>query len=381
MNFNKRRSGVLACAVLIAIPVRAQSPNGIESQLREIARTHPDSFDANYQIAEYYFHSGKLRDGIPYMEKAQSLDPSNYVSGYDLALAYFEVHDYPKARQQIEVMLSRRDSAELHSLLADVEEATGNYVRAAEQYQQASRMDPTEDRIFDWGTELLAHSAWDAAIEVFSRGVALHPESAKLNLGLGVALYSHHDYEGAVKALCAAADLQPSQSWPYVFLGKLYNIASGVQAGEVRKRLAHFVQIQPANAEAFYYYALSLWNRDENSDANLAQVESLLNKAVTLNAQFADAHLQLGILYADERKYADAIRELQKATTLQPNSATAHYHLAQAYMRTGEKPNAQQELQAFERLRKQEQAETEKQRQQLTQLIVSLRQQEAAASR
>jgi len=376
-RFSSLRRALGICALFTSSLLWAQNAD-IEPKLKQAVSLDPTNFEANYELGEFYFHSGKLLEGIPYMEKAQSLRPADYVSGYDLALAYFDTHEYTKARHQLQTMLGRKDSAELHSLLADVDEAAGDYLVAAKEYQQAARMDPSEENIFNWGTELLAHRAWGAAVEVFNSGVALHDKSAKLNLGLGIALYWRGDYDRAIKALCLATDLNPSEAWPYVFLGKLSNVAT-INMEEVRKRFARFTQLQPNNAQAFYYYAMSLWNRIANSDANLPQVESLLKRAVLLDPSFADAHFQLGILYSDQSKYAEAINEFKRAIALQPNLTTAHYHLAQAYKRTGQKTDAGRELHLFEDLRQQDQVEVEKERNDIVQLIITMKEQSPSA--
>ncbi len=369
MSIRTFKPSLALIAVFGCLAVFAQ--NSVESELKKAVRLQPDSFEANYNLAEFYFHAGKLQQGIPYMEKARAIEPGDYVSGYDLALAYFETRDYSKARRQIQALLKQRDSADLHSLLADVEEATANYIPAAEEYQKAARMDPSEERIFDWGSELLVHRAWQPASEVFKRGIELHPKSAKLNLGLGIALYYMNDHEAGIEQLCLATDLAPSETWPYVFLGKLYNVA-GVNIDEVRKRFARFVQLDPKNAQAYYYYAMSLWDRaDPRTDT--ARVESLLKKAVALDNSFADAHLQLGILYEDETRYSEAVTQFQQAIAVQPNLTTAHYHLVQTYKRTGNRSKADEELRTFEKLHEKDQMESEKERNEVMQFIVNMK--------
>jgi hypothetical protein len=67
------------------------------------------------------------------------------------------------------------------------------------------------------------------------------------------------------------------------------------------------------------------------------------------------------------------------AIALQPDMTTAHYHLAQAYARGGEKALAAQELQVFDRLRKQDQVETEKKREDVRQFIIEMKDQAPAA--
>ena len=346
----------------------------IEPALKEAVKQNPNNFEANHNLGEFYFHSGKLLDGIPYMEKAQGLEPSNSVGGYDLALAYLGTQNYAKARQQIQAMLRHQDSAGLHSLLADVEEQAGNYLTAADEYQRAAQMEPSEDHIFDWGSELLLHQSFEPAIEVFTRGAERYTRSPKLNIGLGVALYSRGNYEGAVKALCAAADLDPTDPRPYLFLGKMYNIST-TSSSEIRERLARFAQLQPNNAPALYYYAMSLWKGQagQSGTLNFDQIEFLLKDAIARDPKFPEAHLELGNLYAEQGKYPEAVQEYKQAIRLQPGLVDAHYRLAQAYTRTGEQTLAQEEFELHGRLRKQQMAETEKQRTEIQQFVYSVK--------
>ena len=131
----------------------------------------------------------------------------------------------------------------------------------------------------------------------------------------------------------------------------MYDISTTL-AKEVTQRLSQFVQLYPKNAQANYYFALSLWKGQRGQDAqvDLHQVEALLKTAAGLDSRLSDPHLQLGILYASQQKDADAIREYQMAITLRPDLADAHYRLGQAYQRTGQKFKAKQEMEIYSRL-------------------------------
>ncbi|HEV2178486.1 MAG TPA: nucleoside hydrolase [Terriglobia bacterium] len=111
-------------------------------------------------------------------------------------------------------------------------------------------------------------------------------------------------------------------------------------------RLKQQVALNPSNAQARYDYALALWR----SGTHLPEVESQLMSAVKLDPRFADAHLQLGALYAEQAKYAPAIEQYRQAIRLRPNLAAAHYRLAQAYLRIGNHAAAKTELDAYNRL-------------------------------
>ena len=215
----------------------------------------------------------------------------------------------------------------------------------------------SESDLYRKGSELLSQGRYGSAIDVFHRGIQQLPRSARLQIGLGVALYSSGSYGEAIRALGAASDIEPSDPRPYLFLAKACEALSQ-PSDEVLRRMERFAQLFPKNPLASYFYAMSLWKvkRRQGSQANLAQVESLLKRAVVLDPAFPDPHLQLGILYADQQKDSEAIQEFQNAVSLKADLAQAHYHLAQAYKRTGEKARAEREIQVYERLRKQQDA-------------------------
>jgi tetratricopeptide (TPR) repeat protein len=339
------RAGVAAQP---AVPRNAQAA-AIEQRLLDAARQHPASFDAVYQLASFYVQQGKLQTALPYLQRAHEINPADYASGHDLALALVELKKLDEARSLILQMIAARDMAELHNLLANVDERGGNLLGAAEEYQRAAHMDPTEEHLFDWGDNLLQLHAYEEATQVFTAGIERHPDSARLHVGLGIAQYSRGAHEAAVRSFCKAADLAPSDPRPYEFLGEMYGVVPAL-GGEITDRLARFAKGHPRNALAQYHYAMSLWKGRAAPPADLRQVEALLRRAVALDRNLAKGFLELGILLSDEQRYPDAIQQLQSAARLEPDLAQAHYRLAQAYQRTGQKALADKELEIFERL-------------------------------
>jgi tetratricopeptide (TPR) repeat protein len=341
-----------------------------EAEFKKALELEPQSFDANHNLGEFYVHSGKLATSVPYLTKAQSLDPTSDTNGYDLAVALLETGELDRARRLLGEMIQRQDTAELRNLLAETEEKAGDFMAAVTEYERAAHMEPSEKNIFDWGSELLLHQTLEPAVAVFRNGVERYPQSVRMQIGLGIALYSRQQYDEAVKALARATDLAPLEPFPYEFLARVYNV-SAAQADEVVKRLQRFVQLQPENARANYYYALALWKgkRDQQQSANLDDVESLLKKATALDPRFADAHLQLGIVYTERHQYAEAIDQYRDAIRLQPNLGDAHYRLGQALVRMGDKAQAQEEFEVYDRLHKQHVAEGEKERAEIKQFI------------
>ncbi|MFZ0959839.1 MAG: tetratricopeptide repeat protein [Terriglobia bacterium] len=349
-----------------ALPRGPGSPDAAaaEGDLQKALQDHPDSFEANHQLGEFYLSAGDLRTSIPCLEKAHKLKPEDYANGYDLAVAYLEAKSPGAAQTLLHDMLGRKDTAELHNLLGEADEALGDPTSAVKEYQLAAHMDPDEKYIFDWGNELLLHDTVEPALEVFERGAALYPNSSRMYIGLGIAYYSSNLYDKAIEALCHASDLSPSDPRPYLFLGKMYNVPAG-KTDEIPKHLKRFMETNPNNALAYYYYALSSWKGARGSDqgvVDLAEVEALLRKSISLDPRLADAHLQLGALLHDQHRDQEAIPEFETAIRFKPDDPDAHYRLAQACARTGDKDRSQKEFQLYDKLHAQQVNETEKRR-------------------
>ena len=333
-------------------PSRPNAPE-VERGLREALRADPESPQKNHQLGEYYLSIGNLRGGIPYLEKGQELNPGDCPNGYDLARAYLETRSLVKAQLLLQDLIHRKDTAEFHNLLGQVEEALGNPGSAVSEFQLAAKMDSSEKNILDLGNELLLHDSIESAIEVFKRGVALYPNSLRMYIGLGIAFYSHNSFDAAIEALCHASDLNRSDPRPYLLLGKMFNVTQG-NADVVARYMQRFMETNPNNALAYYYGALSLWkgSRSGEQGVDMARVEALFRKSLALDPQWEGGHLQLGVLYQDQHREQEAISEFQTAIRSNPDDPDAHYRLAQAYLRTGDQERGQEELQIYEKLRK-----------------------------
>jgi Flp pilus assembly protein TadD len=351
---------------------RLGKTSSAEKEFEKVVELEPASYDANHNLGEFYVAKGDIAAAVPYLEKAQAANRAAYDNGYDLALAYQKTRRLREAESEIRELLKQKNSAELHNLLADVEEQSGNYIVAVNEYEVAAHADPSESNIFDWGGELLLHQTWGPAIQVFSAGLKRYPDSPRLSVGLGLALYLQGNYDDAVKALVKATDLNPSDPNTYYFLSKAYD-QSPSQAYEVIERFRRFAELRPNDSRAALDYAVSLWKgkRSDTSEAYLDEIESLLKKSVALDPSSSEAHLQLGNLYSQRKQYSQAVPQYLAALKLSPSLPDAHFRLGQAYVHLGKPDLAQKELQLHQQLYERELAENDKQRAAIKQFVLS----------
>ncbi len=341
-------------------------------QLRKAFGLAPHDYTTNHNLGEFYIKSGKIPEALPLLKQAQTIDPSSYDNGYDLAMADLVTGQLAEGRQLVQSLIQTKDTGELHNLLGQVDEKDGKFVAAVNEFETAARMDPSEDNLFDWGSELLLHRTYEPAIEVFRAASHHYPTSPRLAIGLGMALYARGFYEDAVKALLTAADLNPSDPRCYLFLSKAYD-SSPNQADEVILRFRRYAALKPNNALAQYYYAMSLWKGKQvaGSGLDFQEVEALLKKSITLDDSIPEVHMQLGNLYADQRQFERSIPQYVRALELSPNLPDAHYRLGTDYVHMGQKDRAQSEFATYQKLRAQHMAEIDKERAEVQQFIYS----------
>jgi tetratricopeptide (TPR) repeat protein len=339
-------------------------------QFRAALVIAPGDYTANHNLGEFYIQAGKLAEAVPLLDKAQQLKPDAYDNGYDLATAYLVVGKYTPAHQVVHSLLQQKNTGELHDLDAQIDEKEGKFVDAANEFETAAHLDPSENNLFDWGSELLLHRTYDPAIEVFRAAATRYPQSPRIMIGLGISLYARGLYDQAVIALLAGADLDPTEPRSYLFLSKAY-YSQQTHTQQVIEHFQRYAEQQPGNAQAQYYYAMSLWKGGQIADqpVDMQKVQSLLEKSIELDDKFSDAHFQLGNLYASRHDYQHSVPQYLRVTELDPNLADAHYRLGSDYNHIGEKDKAQAEFATYQTLRAQHLSASDKEGNELEQFV------------
>lgn len=352
-----------------------------ENKLKAALAAAPTSFEANHQLGQFYCESKSYKKAIPLLETAFQINSVNLANSYELAIAYAGSGEVERAREQGRKMVSNANSWKVHRLVGDLDERLGDPLGAVREYQEATRLDASEDNYFVWGTELLVHKATEPAAEVFKEGFSAHPDSARMLVGLGAALYGLGSYEEAARRLCEASDLSPSDPTAYIFLGRMEQATPGVSPCS-EGQLARFVAQQPGNALANYYYGLILWKKEEgtSNSAALRQAKTYLEKAIELDPELDKAVLQLGVVQAEEGDFARAMASYQRAIEINPRLGEAHYRLALAYRRSGEESKARQEIEKYKEIEREDADRFERQQRELQQFTIILKSQQASST-
>jgi len=216
--------------------------------------------------------------------------------------------------------------------------------------EPASVAGPHEAELERAGSGLLKKKDYTQAIKVFEEATALYPLSERLQMGLGLALFGAGKYPEAAGAMREASRLAPDDSGPVVMLAETLQFVDDPATPGLLKR---FSQLHPENARGHYAYGLSLWRefRVDHHPEALDGARTEFQEAIELDFNDADAHLQLGMVYDEQKLQERAVREYLGAIHVNPKLAAAHYRLAQDYERLGEKGKAEAEFAQYNLLR------------------------------
>jgi len=85
---------------------------------------------------------------------------------------------------------------------------------------------------------------------------------------------------------------------------------------------------------------------------DLDKAARLLKQAVQLNAGIRIAHADLGAIYAEQKRYQEALAEFQVAVKLDPDQPDTHFRMGRLYQTMGKPSAANQEFAKVRELHK-----------------------------
>ncbi len=231
-------------------------------------------------------------------------------------------------------------NAASHEAQAKAYAQQGKKAEAAAEFEKAIAMAPGEEKYpFELAQLYFYEQDFASAVRVLEAAQKRFPNSAQIELALGVGYYGQRRFDETVKAFLRTIDMAPEVPQPYVFLGKILDHA-GDRLPEVTAKFAAWEKANPNNAEAPLLHAKALLARPGESAAVNREAEALLERSIALNAYSAEPYFELGCLMDRAHNYPKAAELLKKSVDLDTTNAAAHYRLARVYDRLGKKEEA-----------------------------------------
>jgi tetratricopeptide (TPR) repeat protein len=299
------------------------------------------------QLGETLSRAGFHAEAAQVFQRAIENDPERADLYFDLALAQFEAKQTEAALGSAQHAKGLGDSANLESLIGDIQEARGDSLDAVHSYQAAVSLAPDQEQYrLVLGLELLRHGTFEAALAVFQQAVNLFPKSSRARVALGLTYFFLEQYPQAFKELLAASQMDPEPELAIDYLGEIQLQQPGSPEPVAIREICRYADSHPDKAEPLAYCgALELRvEHDRGATAASAGTLGRLQQAVRLMPTNATARCGLGQALEWNQRWREAETEMQACIHLRPGSVEAHYRMANIARHLGETERAQEEM-------------------------------------
>src|SRR5216684_3126378 len=212
-------------------------------------------------------------------------------------------------------------------------EKTGDYQAAERVYLQALAIDPDNlETLKRLGVLQQTELKFSESVESFKQVLAHDAHYPDVNFFLGVSYFGENDFNQAIQSF----ELELGTPKPHRRCR--YYLALALQAvgriDEAISQLNRTVAENPKDADALHQLARIYKN------ASLQAIERL--KA--LDQDSFQLHALMGEVYADDERYAEAIKEYQAALSKRPDATGIHYAIGVAHWVQHEMDTAKKEF-------------------------------------
>ena len=197
---------------------------------------------------------------------------------------------------------------------------TGDYEEAAKAFTQAIEENPEEAvGYINFGNLLAIMNDAERAERFFQKALTLDETAATAYYGLANLYYNSERFEEAAKLYERAIRNNLEGADGHYMLSKSLQMTDELKLALPYAQRAH--ELAPEDDEITLHYAILL-----ASNELFDQAKPLLEGLLERNPEHADAHYNLGVLYALTQEDAKpALHHLDKALEIEPNYDQARY--------------------------------------------------------
>jgi serine/threonine-protein kinase len=315
------------------------------------ATSQPEAYQYFVQGRGYLQDSRKpenLTSAEIVFKQALKLDPNFGQAEAGLGEAYWLKYQLGKQKQWIvpaqqactKAVDLGNSGAEGHMCLGLLEDGTGQYEKAAEQFQQAVQLEPANDRAYTSLAAAYQHlNQPDQAEETYKRAISMRPQYWRVYSFLGGFYIAQAEYEKAVVMFRRSTELDPDS---YVALNNLG--AAFLYAGkddEAAQAFEKSIAIRPTR-DAYNNVAVAQFHlhRFKNSVLNFKEALKLDDSDYQTWGNMGDASYYGGDTPSAMESYRKAIPLAEQRLKVNPRDAGVLGDLASYYSMLGDRKQA-----------------------------------------
>ena len=281
-------------------------------------------------------------DAVKAYRKALTLSPKLPGLQLNLGLAEFKQGRFDAAIPPLKAAAAEATSPALstqaHMLLGMAYYGAAQFANASKTLKPLATADPTNIEL----RKVLAQSClgakdYDCALAEFRAILEQNPDSAAVHILLGEAYDGMKETDKAIAEFKAAEQISPNEPNLHFGLGYLYWKSQAYD--DAKREFEAELATSPDDAQALAYLGDVELQRN-----NTEKAEALLLKSTQQSDKVRIAYLDLGSIRMQQKKYDEAVKDLQRAIAIDPSQPDAHYRLGRAYKAVGKNVLAEAEF-------------------------------------
>ncbi len=231
--------------------------------------------------------------------------------------------------------------------------AKGDRIRAAQVLDRILQANPRDpDAHLMLGSLLAEDGRIPEALPHLEEAVRLRPRSAQAHQALGEVLRDSGNPEASRSAFEKAVALDPAFAQARIDLGLAL-----LTAGDSKSAAVHLDQaIRLLGRKPDAAYPLYIRAKIHSQNSETSQAAALLDKAVAVRPDFAEAWSDLGQARKTLQNDSAALTAFQRSVELDPANAISQYRLGAEFLRQGDPHRAVEHLQQAFRLNPKDQS-------------------------
>jgi predicted Zn-dependent protease len=342
------------CADIQAQPAPSRRQSTVNSNQSQESYSSPETgaeAEAELQTGTALTKKGSFREAIPHLLAARKLVTHEYAANFNLALCYVGTGQFTLA---IEVLNGLRgtghDGGAVENLLAQAYVGNAQPQEALASLEKAASLSPQNEKLYVFVADAcMDHRDYNLGLKVVGIGLRNLPQSGLLHYEQAMFLTELDQYDEAKPQFELAAKLAAGSEIGYLATAQR-NMFAGEVDGAIRSAREAVKHGYESTALLTILGEALIRSGVSPGQAEFAEAQTALEKAVTQRPNAPASQIALGSLYLATGRLEDAVAHLEIARQFEPRQPSIYANLAKAYQRHGDTQQAEQALATLEKL-------------------------------
>ncbi len=326
--------------------LQAGDLDGAERAFRQVLAVNPHSAAVYANLGVIAMRRKDWDAALKLLHRAQVLDPQMTGVRLNIGLVEFRRANYAAALAPLtSVVREQSDSQQARYLLGLCQVLTERYTEAIATLQPLweSR---SGDVMYLYVLGIAAHNGGNAELDegTLARMIEIGGDRPELHLILGKAYLNRQENDKAMAELERAEAGDPRLPFVHFNLGLAY-ARTGNRDDGAEREFRTDLTVEPDLPDDYVQLGI-LYARERRT----GEAEKAFSEALARDPRMAAARFGLAQVYFDQTKFAEALREADAAAKLAPESQNVHYLRARILGRLGRAAEAKAEMALTQKL-------------------------------